>query len=107
MQLHLDEISSQLPANTHAVIVADGAKWHTTPKLTIPSNITLLQLPACSPELNPAEKPWQYLKDNFLSHHIWQTVDDIITATAYAWNTLLAESGRVKSLTAFSAYSFS
>ena len=55
MQWHLDEISSQVAPSAHAVLILDQAGWHTTGKLVIPSNITLLPLPPRSPELNPVE----------------------------------------------------
>lgn len=103
MQLHLNEISSQLPQNVHAAMLVDGAGWHDTPKLNVPENITLIKIPPYSPELNPAEKVWQYLKDNFLSHQIWQTVSDIVDATCDAWNRLIADTGRIASTAAFSA----
>jgi transposase len=38
------------------VLILDRAGWHTTGKLDIPSNITLLPLPPRAPELNPVEK---------------------------------------------------
>ena len=62
MQLHLDEISAQLPPNTHAAMLADGAGWHIADAFNIPKNITIIKIPPYSPELNPAEKPWQYIK---------------------------------------------
>ncbi len=45
MQWHLDEISSQVRPRAHAVLFADQAGWHTTGKLAVPPNITLLLLP--------------------------------------------------------------
>jgi hypothetical protein len=42
MQWHLDEISSQVAPGAHAVLIVDRAGWHTTGKLKVPSNITLL-----------------------------------------------------------------
>jgi hypothetical protein len=56
MQWHLNEISSQVTPGAHAVLILDRAGWHTTGKLDIPSNITLLPLPPRAPELNPVEK---------------------------------------------------
>jgi hypothetical protein len=53
MQWHLDEISSQVAPGAHAVLIVDRAGWHTTGKLVIPPNITLLLLPPRSPELKP------------------------------------------------------
>jgi len=50
---HLCEISSQVAADAHAMVILDGASWHNSHGLVVPSNITLLALPAYSPELNP------------------------------------------------------
>jgi hypothetical protein len=58
MQWHLEEIASQVAPGAHAVLILDQAGWHTTSKLAIPENITLLSLPPRSPELNPVENIW-------------------------------------------------
>ena len=42
----------------HAVLLMDQAGWHTTAKLDLPSNISIVQLPAKCPELNPVENIW-------------------------------------------------
>ena len=46
-----------------------------------------------------AEKLWQYLQHNFLSDRLFPTYEDILDAGQNTWNTLLAESGRIASLT--------
>jgi hypothetical protein len=56
MQLHLDEIATKVTPGAHAVVVLDQAGWHKSQALKVPSNISLLQLPPRSPELNPQEK---------------------------------------------------
>ena len=61
MQLHLDQISRCVAGGAHAVISLDKAGWHTTRKLQVPSNISLVHLPPASPELNPTENVWQYI----------------------------------------------
>jgi hypothetical protein len=99
MQLHLNEISAQLPAQVHAAIITDGAGWHRSAKLKTPHNITLIPSPPYTPQCNPAEKPWQYLKDNFLSHLVFPTYTDILDACQYAWNAMTREPGRIASLT--------
>ena len=66
MQFHLDEISLVVAKGAHAVLLLDRAGWHTTGKLIIPKNITLVFLPSRAPELNPVENIWQYLRHNWL-----------------------------------------
>jgi hypothetical protein len=61
MSLHLAEISNTVSPGAIALLVIDGAGWHTSPKLALPENIVLLRLPAYAPELNPTENAWQYL----------------------------------------------
>lgn len=55
MQEHLDEISCMVAKGAHAALILDRAGWHTTDKLKLPANITLILLPSRSPELNPVE----------------------------------------------------
>jgi transposase len=70
MQWHLDEIACQVTRGAHGVLLLDQAGWHTTLKLKIPANLTLLLLPPRSPELNPAENIWQFMRDNWLSNRV-------------------------------------
>ena len=51
MNLHLAEISKRVAPGAHAVLMLDQAGWHTTAKLDVPENITILPLPAKCPEL--------------------------------------------------------
>ena len=66
MALHLEEISLAVAPGHHALLMLDQAGWHLSPKLKLPDNITLLPLPSKSPELNPVETVWQYMRDNWL-----------------------------------------
>jgi len=91
MQRHLEEISSQVTPGAHAVLIVDQAGWHTTGKLVIPSNITLLLLPPRSPELNPVENIWQYMRDNWLSNRIFTSYETIVVLCCEAWNKLIDE----------------
>ena len=75
MQLHLDEISRHVAMGAHAVLLLDRAGWHTTGKLNVPENITPILLPSRSPELNPVENVWQYLRANWLSNRVFETYD--------------------------------
>ena len=84
MNMHLAEISQRVTAGAHAVLVLDQAGWHTSPKLCVPENITLLRLPAYAPELNPVENLWEFLRQNLLSHRMWDSYDAIVEACCYA-----------------------
>jgi len=53
----------------------DGAGWHKSKDLQVPSNITILYLPPYSPELNPVERLWQHIKDNILSNRLYETLE--------------------------------
>jgi hypothetical protein len=74
-------------AEVHNIIISDNAGAHHNKELTIPTNISLLFLPSYSPELNPAERVWQYMKERFagkiftnldaLSAYIKQVVESL------------------------------
>jgi hypothetical protein len=67
MSEHLREISSQVAPGAHCVLLCDGAGWHQRGgKLVVPENISLLPIPPYSPELNPMENVWDYLRGNKL-----------------------------------------
>ena len=53
MQRHIDEIAKAVTPGSHAVVLMDRAGWHSTGKLNVPKNITIILLPPKSPELNP------------------------------------------------------
>lgn len=99
MNEHLAEISQCVSIGAIAVLVLDGAGWHSSPRLKVPDNIVLLPLPPYSPELNPVENVWEYLRGNFLSHRVWQTYDDILKACGEAWNKFMAMPARIASIT--------
>lgn len=98
MQWHLDEISTQVSPGAHAVVILDQAGWHTTDKLSVPENISLLPLPARAPELNPVENVWQFLRENWLSNRIFKSNDDIVTHCCQAWNNLIDQPWRIMSI---------
>ena len=61
VNLFLEQFSRELPAGVHAVLIWDGAGFHTGEDVVVPSNVSLIQLPPYSPELNPVENLWHYL----------------------------------------------
>jgi transposase len=67
MTEHLRFIGAQVAPDAHAVLVLDQAGWHVAKGLRVPANITLLHLPPYSPELNPVERVWAFLRSHYLT----------------------------------------
>ena len=55
MNVYLEQFSRELAAGVHALLLWDQAGFHTSRRLKIPANVSLVCLPAYSPELNPVE----------------------------------------------------
>lgn len=107
MNLHLREIGSQIGVGAHAVVIlkpapaqAGGAGWHKSQGLVVPDNITLLPLPPYSPELNPVERIWHYLRSHWLANSVFSSPADIMDACESAWNRFAVNRALVRSLCA-------
>lgn len=91
MEAFLQILSKEVDENDHVVLVMDQAGWHTSKKLTVPDNITLLFLPPYSPELNPIERLWAYMKSHYLSNRIYDDYDHLLDAGTDAYQALTPE----------------
>jgi hypothetical protein len=105
MAIFLKEFSKTLAPDVHVVMVLDQAGWHGAHSLVVPDNITLVPLPPYSPELNPIERVWLFLRERFLSFRVFRDQDDSVEACCVeaccrAWNALVEEAGRIRSLCA-------
>ena len=101
MTVFLEHFSRQLAPGVHAVLILDQAGWHDARALHVPETITLLPLPSASPQLNPVERVWLYLRERYLSHRVLDDYDAVLDAVCRAWNRLLDETGRLTTLTAY------
>ena len=81
----LEQFARTVPADEHAVLLWDGAGFHTAKGLRVPENISVLQLPPYSPELNPIENLWHYLKSHFWSNRAYDDYDALEQAAVDAW----------------------
>ena len=101
MNLHLAEIARHVAVDAHAVVIVDQAGLGTAATLMIvPANLTIRPLPPYSPELNPIENLWQFLRHNFLNARIYDGYQAVVDACCDAWNRLRAIPGKVRSITA-------
>ncbi len=92
------EISSAVKVGAHAVVLLDQAGWHGAKALEVPDNITLLPLPPRSPELNPVETIWQFMRDNWLSNRVFKSYEDILDHCCYTWNSLIDQPWKIMSI---------
>ena len=72
VNLFLEQFSRELPAGVHAVLIWDGAGFHTGGDVVVPGNVSLIQLPPYSPELNPMENLWHYLRSHHWSNRVYE-----------------------------------
>jgi transposase len=84
MHVYLDAFSRSLSGGVRAVLVCDRAGWHTSGRLVIPENVTLLHLPPKSPELNPSELLWREMRQKHLGNRVFPDVDSMCDAVSTA-----------------------
>ena len=96
------EMMNLRPKSARKLPVAPAPCWSATApagisaaQLKVPDNITLLSLPPYSPELNPMENVWDYLRQNKLCALVWDSYDG---ACLTAWNWLIADPTRITSI---------
>lgn len=88
MNEFLHGLSMTIRPRRHVILIVDGASWHSAEDLEVPPNMTLYFLPPYSPELNPIERLWNYLKSNYLSRKIFIDMENIFDIGAQAWRKL-------------------
>jgi len=81
MNVFLSEMAKQIDEK-NIIMVMDGAGWHHSKELQIPPNIEIIYLPPYSPELNPVERLWLYIKQNTIKNKIYETLNDLEEAIA-------------------------
>jgi transposase len=81
----LTQFAQTLPTDEHAVMLWDGAGFHASKQLRVPANVTVVILPAYSPELNPIENLWHYLKSHHWSNRAYDDYDALEEAAVVAW----------------------
>jgi transposase len=91
MQAFVDSFAVGIAHDEHVVLVVDNAGWHVTGQLRVPENITLHFLPPYSPDLNPVETLWLFMKSNYLCNRIFGTLEEIMNAGLAAWGNLTNE----------------
>lgn len=65
--------------------------------LMVPKTITILPLPPKSPEPNPVENIWQFMRENWLSNRVFKSYEDIVDHCCHAWRTLRDRPWKIRS----------
>jgi hypothetical protein len=71
--------------------------WHLTPKLEPPADISIVAIPSKSPELDPQENVWRFMRDNWLSNRVFGSCDEIADHCCNASNKLVDQPSRIMS----------
>ena len=100
VNIFLELFSETVPENEHVVMIWDGAGFHNSKQLRVPQNVTLVQIPAYSPELNPIENLWHYLKSHFWSNRAYDDYEALEEAAMTAWRKAVLDTQLIKSVCA-------
>lgn len=98
VQTFLDGLSATIPRRAHVVLVWDGAGYHVAKKLRVPSNLSVVRLPPYSPELNPVERLWLYLRSHYWSDRVYPDIDALEEAAVSGWRAVCLQPSRVKTI---------
>ena len=96
-QIFLDQFS-QAYSQSLNVMQLDNGRFHIAKQLRIPDNVILLFQPAHSPDVNPIERVWQYIKDK-LSWINFRDLDALREEVSNILNSLSPD--RLVSLTGY------
>ncbi|CAH9056863.1 hypothetical protein PSECIP111854_01880 [Pseudoalteromonas sp. CIP111854] len=95
MRQHMSQISQATPVGRHAVVIIDGAGWHTYDTAAEFNNLTLIKLPPYSPELNPIEQVWSWIRQHCLSNRVFSGYEEIVGEVSKAWDHFISIPDRV------------
>lgn len=98
INLFLAEFSRQLAPDVQAVLIWDGAGYHTAGALEVPANVSLIRLPPYSPELNPIENLWHYLRSHYWSNRVYEDWEALKEAAAAGMVAVGTDAERIKSV---------
>jgi hypothetical protein len=84
------------------IMIMDSAGWHTTSKLVLPENISILPLPPYSPELNPTEHIWDYIREQKgFNNNTFKSLDEVDIQLGKVLCELHNEKEKIKSMCKF------
>lgn len=101
MNLFLEQTSA-IFSNYRIIMILDSAGWHRSKELIFPDNIVLWALPPYSPELNPTEHIWDYVREQKgFKNRTFESLEEVEETLCMALNELYQENETIRKLTNF------
>lgn len=98
MTQHLSQISKATPIGRYSVVVIDCGGYHQENLAAQFNNLSIVKLPSYSPELNPIEQVWSWLRQHDLANRCFENYKEIEIKVGEAWNHCIASTDRVLQL---------
>lgn len=99
-QKFLDGLSKTIAPHKHVALIWDGAGYHRAKTLVVPANITLVMLPPRSPELNPVENLWHYLRSHHWSNRTYKNLEAVEKAAVQGWRAVCLKTELIQTICA-------
>jgi transposase len=100
VNVFLEQFSRQLASGVHAVLLWDGAGYHVGKELVVPANVSLINLLPYSPELNPVENLWHYLRAHYWSNRVYHDYEALLEVATETWRTVCMDPAKIRSVCA-------
>lgn len=100
MNMFLECVSKDFIDN-EVIMQVDGASWHRSKQLKIPSNIHFIKQPPYSPEVNPTEHIWDEIREKYLHNRIFNSLDQTMDVVCMGLRDLESKPEHIESMTNF------
>lgn len=98
VNVFLKQFTAEVSQDVHVLLLWDRAGFHTSKKLKIPENVTIVPLPPYSPELNPVENLWHYLRSHYWANRVYADYDALRYAAINAWHKAVLNPAIIQSV---------
>lgn len=100
MNIFLRQLSERHKGYEVAIFM-DNVGYHKSKGLKVPENIHMKYLPTYSPQLNPVELLWEYMRMQWTGNRYYENLDKLEDVIAKGFNELFEKPNIVKSLSNF------
>jgi len=87
MNAFLIETRARFP-DRYCIMFLDGAGAHIAKDLSVPRDMHVELLPPNSPELNPVEPMWDYIREHYFANRVFPTIARVDTVLGTALRDL-------------------